>query len=131
MKFYLPEGKLTQFSTISVKCHDNIMTILIHILMDLNRSACNSFAIDRQSGRNAFMFKSGAALIINTQKNFFGIWCYHYAGEDGLSAIEELKMAYHIYRAQQHAYKTRRIIAGPVIPIKIHQLDVKYNTLGE
>lgn len=100
MRIILPNNGVAQFCAIQVICSDNVMAEILSCRREFPERHIAGFkkAISEfRSGKESFfeyMFGSGAKLKIDRRKNRFYIYCYHYAGKDGLRAVEELKLCY-------------------------------------
>lgn len=105
MKFVHPNtgnaGK--QFSHIRIERASKLMIgELLHIINGDYSPSAAVYAEGMEAENWCICMTSGAKLYYNrTQKNFH-IYCYHYAGKDGVAAMEQLKMANSIRLARKH-----------------------------
>ena len=110
--------EVRQFGHVQLVCVPRIMQELLDILMKLNGSNQKPDAKCQAQAGFCYMFKSGAKLRW-MGKNNYGIYCYSYNATDGLSAAEELKVAYALREAAAHFVK-----------MKVHMGDV-FSTRGQ
>lgn len=95
--------KPTQFSTIAVSCSDAAMASILSQTPG-TRCACEDILAQIQEARRVhsacWMFDSGAKLGVSEKRGFY-IYCYASDGHDGVEAVAELNMLYHLNRAAQ------------------------------
>lgn len=127
MKFlkHNDNGELRQFGHIALVCTPKVMQELLNILMKLNSSNQQPDAkVDPHDGF-CHMFKSGAKLRW-FGKNKYGIYCYAYNASDGLSAVEEMKVAFSLREASTHFSKMKNLM-GDVYSIRGQVTQMKHS----